>query len=319
MFFDIPEEIKPYLSCASMLRLKKIDMNCGVNFTSLPIFCNLSPYSRYDHSLRVASIIYYFTNDLPQTLSGLFHDISTPAFSHTIDFLNGDYINQESTEKGTRRMIEKDVVLQQLLNNDGISISSVCDYHMYPIADNDSPKLSSDRLEYTLSNGVNYHFICEEEIEDIFYDIQIGINEMGEEEMMFKHEIYAERFAQLALKCGMLYSSKQDRYAMEMLAHLIKEYINQNILTYEDLYTDEQQVIQKIKDDPKWIQYTNLSNVIEDEAGMIIPAKKRYIDPYVLGKGRMSQISDTIKNEIDDFLYHDLQNEKLIGVFKNGR
>lgn len=319
MFFDIPEEIKPYLSCASMLRLKKIDMNCGVNYTSLPIFCNLSPYSRYDHSLRVACIIYYFTNDLKQALSGLFHDISTPAFSHTIDFLNGDYINQESTETDTRQIIEKDTLLQQLLNKDGISVSSVCNYHMYTIADNDSPKLSSDRLEYTLSNGVNYHFISEKEIKDIFFDIQIGINEMNEEEMMFRHEIYAEQFTRLALKCGRLYSSKQDRYAMEILANLIKEYIHQNILKYEDLYTDEQQVIQMIKDDSKWIHYTNLSNVIEDESGMIIHAKKRYIDPYVLEKGRMSQISDTIKNEIDDFLYHDLQNEKLIGVFKNGR
>lgn len=319
MFFDIPKEIKPYLSSESMLRLKKIDMNCGVNYTSLPIFCNLLPYSRYDHSLRVACIIYYFTKDLKQALSGLFHDISTPAFSHTIDFLNGDYINQESTEKETIKIIEEDTLIQQLLKKDGISISSVCDYHMYPIADNDSPKLSSDRLEYTLSNGVNYHFISEKETKDIFHDIQIGINEENEEEMMFQHEIYAERFTQLALQCGRLYSSKQDRYAMEMLSHFIKEYINQNILKYEDLYTDEQQIIQKIKGDSKWIHYTNLSEVKEDESGIIIHAKKRYIDPYVLGKGRMSQISDTIKNEIDYFLYHDSQEEKLIGVFKNGR
>ncbi len=319
MLFDIPKEIEPYLSSESMLRLKKIDMNCGVNYTSLPIFCNLLPYSRYDHSLRVACIIYYFTKDLKQALSGLFHDISTPTFSHTIDFLNGDYMNQESTEKLTSHVIENDILIPQLLRKDGISISSVCDYHMYPIADNDSPKLSSDRLEYTLANGVNYHFISKEETEAIFHDIQIGINEENEEEMMFLHENYAKKFTSLALKCGRLYSSKQDRYAMELLSHLIKEYIDQNILKYEDLYTDEQQVIQKIKDDPKWIHYTNLSNVIEDETGIIIHAKKRYIDPYVLGKGRMSQISDTIKNEIDDFLYHDLQEEKLIGVFKNGR
>ena len=319
MFFQIPEEIKPYLSSEAMLRLKKIDMNCGVNYTSLPIFCNLLPYSRYDHSIRVSCIIYYFTKDLKQALSGLFHDISTPAFSHTIDFLNGDYIHQESTERETREIIESDTLIQQLLRKDRISISSVCDYHIYPIADNDSPKLSSDRLEYTLSNGVNYHFISEEEVKDIFRDIQIGINEENEEEMMFQHEIYAERFAQLALKCGKLYSSKQDRYAMEMLAHLIKKYMNQNILSYDDLYTDEQQVIQKIKDDSKWIRYTNLSDVIEDKSGMIVHAKKRYIDPFVLEKGRMSQISDTIKNEINDFLYQDLQEEKLIGVYKNGR
>ena len=31
------------------------------------------------------------------------------------------------------------------------------DYQIYPIADNKSPKLSSDRLEYSLSNGL-FHY-----------------------------------------------------------------------------------------------------------------------------------------------------------------
>ena len=41
-----------------------------------------------------------------------------------------------------------------LLNRDGIKVEEVADYHIYPIADNDTPCLSSDRLEYTLSNGL---------------------------------------------------------------------------------------------------------------------------------------------------------------------
>ncbi len=319
MFLEIPKEIEPYLTSDSMMRLKKIDMNCGVNYTSLPLFSNLSPYSRYDHSLRVACILYFFTNDLKQSLAGLFHDISTPAFSHTIDFLNGDYLNQESTEKETKEMIRKDALIYQLLEKDRISIASVCNYHIYSLADNDSPKLSSDRLEYTLSNGVNYNFISEQEANAIFSDIQVGYNEFHEKEMIFQHTKYAEQFTLLALRCGKVYSSIQDRYAMEYLAQIIKTYIDEKKLSYEDLYTDEETVIHKIQNDSKWIQYTNLSDVIEDESGIIIHAKKRYIDPYVLEKGRMRQISDTIKHEIDAFLYQDAQEEKLIGVFKDGR
>ncbi len=319
MVLEIPDEIKPYLSSHALNRLKKIDMNCGVNYTNLPLFCNLDPYTRYDHSVRVASILYYFTKDLKQALSGLFHDISTPTFSHTIDFLNGDYIKQESTENETKQMILEDSLLHELLNKDDISIDSVCDYHIYPLADNDSPKLSSDRLEYTLSNGINYHFISEQEAEKLFNDIQVGDNENHEKEMMFQHIKYAEKFTLLALRCGKVYSSTSDRYAMEYLAQLVKYYLEHDILKYEELYKDEEYIIQKINHDPKWMQYTNLCDVIEDDSGIVIHAKKRYIDPYVLGKGRMSHISDTIKHEIDDFLYQDLQEEKLIGVFKNGR
>ena len=41
-----------------------------------------------------------------------------------------------------------------LLNRDGIKVEEISDYHIYPIADNDTPKLSADRFEYTFSNGI---------------------------------------------------------------------------------------------------------------------------------------------------------------------
>ena len=45
-------------------------------------------YSSLDHSIAVALIIWHFTKDKKQTLSGLFHDIATPVFKHSIDFMN---------------------------------------------------------------------------------------------------------------------------------------------------------------------------------------------------------------------------------------
>ena len=41
---------------------------------------------------------YKLTKDKKATLAGLFHDIATPSFKHCVDFLNGDYMTQESTE-----------------------------------------------------------------------------------------------------------------------------------------------------------------------------------------------------------------------------
>ena len=41
-----------------------------------------------------------------------------------------------------------------LLKRDNIRIDEVSDYHIYPIADNDTPRLSADRFEYTLSGGL---------------------------------------------------------------------------------------------------------------------------------------------------------------------
>ena len=69
-----------------MQRLKDIGMNCGVEYTALT-FSNIVPYSRYQHSREFALIVYHFTHDLEQTVAGLLHDIATPVFAHTIDFI----------------------------------------------------------------------------------------------------------------------------------------------------------------------------------------------------------------------------------------
>src|SRR5574344_326862 len=98
---------------------------------------------------------------------GLFHDIATPAFKHCIDFLNGDYMTQESTEDLTIKILSDSKEIMNLLKRDKIELSEVQDYHIYPIADNDTPQLSSDRLEYSLSNALfAYKLASIEEIKE---------------------------------------------------------------------------------------------------------------------------------------------------------
>lgn len=212
---DYPAFIEPYLASKSMQRLKGVDMNCGLQFTSNTGFSSYGPYSRYEHSVGVACIIWRFTHDKKQTLAGLFHDISTRVFSHVIDFVKKDYLVQESTEDETRQIILQDSVIMNQLLCDGISVDEVSDYHLYPIADNDSPRLSSDRLEYTLGNLLNYRKHTIKEIEKYFNDLVVGISEYGSKEIMFQHPEIAEEFAFGALSCGIIYSCDFDRYGME--------------------------------------------------------------------------------------------------------
>ena len=79
-----------------------ISVSCGTYYSKM---YNQMWYSSLDHSIAVALIIWHFTHDKKQTLSGLFHDIATPVFKHCIDFLNGDYMRQESTENLTTKII----------------------------------------------------------------------------------------------------------------------------------------------------------------------------------------------------------------------
>ena len=243
---DYPIFIDPYLASKSMQRLKGVDMNCGLQFTSHPGFSSYSSYSRYEHSVGVACIIWYFTHDKKQTLAGLFHDISTRAFSHVIDFVRKDYLVQESTEDNTRQFILQDTVIMNQLLCDGISVDEVSDYHVYPIADNDSPRLSADRLEYTLGNLLNYRKCTIEEIEKYYKDLTVGVSEDGKQEIMFQNPDIAEEFAFGALSCGMIYSCDFDRYGMEKLAEILRKGLKDKTIMESDLYLSEVEVVNKL-------------------------------------------------------------------------
>ena len=133
---DYPEWLDEYIKTERMQKQQYISVTCGKVYSKL---FNINNYSSLDHSIAVALIIWNFTHDKKQTLSGLFHDIATPAFKHCVDFLNGDYMNQESTEELTKILIQDSEDIMKLLKRDNITIEEVCDYHIYPIADNDTP------------------------------------------------------------------------------------------------------------------------------------------------------------------------------------
>ena len=147
---EFPEWLNEYINTKELLSQKYISVTCGTIYSKL--FESDFFFSSLDHSVAVALIIWHFTHDKKQTLSGLLHDIATPVFKHSIDFLNGDYMKQESTEGLTTKIIEKSKQITELLRKDKIDISEVDNYHIYSIADNETPKLCADRLEYSLSN-----------------------------------------------------------------------------------------------------------------------------------------------------------------------
>lgn len=177
---QIPDFLARLADTKEMLRLKGVGMDCGCEYTNYPAYRGCPPASRYEHSLGVALIIWHFTRSMEQSIAGLFHDISTPVFSHTVDFLNRDYMQQESTEAGTEEIIRRSAQIGALLCEYGVDPEDVRDYHRYPIADNDSPRLSADRLEYTLRNFLRYERKTPEDIRRFYEDLTVCKNEDGQ-------------------------------------------------------------------------------------------------------------------------------------------
>jgi hypothetical protein len=308
---SIPEFILEASKTEPMARLKDVGMNCGCEYTSFPRFKNLLPSSRFDHSVGVGLIVLHFTGNKAQSLAGLFHDIATPTFAHVIDFLKGDHITQESTEEGTTDIIEKSPEIQEILIKNGLKTENVSDYHIYPIADNDSPKLSADRLEYTLLNLVNYKFGTETDAMELYRDIVVGDNEFGEKELCFKTPEIGLRFSEFSLQCSKVYVADEDRFSMEALANLLKNGISEKIITESDFYSTETKLIEKLKNNKKysdlWENYRSYSSLrISSQPDLTgewynVSAKKRYIDPFILNYGRISSIYPKYSKKLQEF------------------
>jgi len=182
---EYPGFLHRYTELPVLKRLSGVGLLCGTDWT--PLYHNSFFYSRLDHSIGVALVLWHFTHDRIQTLAGLLHDISTPAFSHVADFRNGDALTQETTENANAAMVRKDQPLNLLLAEDGLSADEVADYHRYPLADNDIPQLSADRLEYMFPSGMILDGSWDMEHAAVAYgDLVLCRNEYGAPEPGFR-------------------------------------------------------------------------------------------------------------------------------------
>lgn len=313
---NFPEWLNDYIETKELLKQKYISVTCG------KIYSNLFEidffFSSLEHSIAVALIVWHFTHDKKQTLSGLFHDIATPVFKHCVDFLNGDYMTQESTEDLTSKIIGSSKEIMDLLKRDNIKLEEVDDYHIYPVADNDTPKLSADRLEYSLSNALlTYKLSNIDDIKKIYNDVILDKDEEDTLELSFKSKATALEFAKITSKLSIIYRDDKTRYSMQLLADIIKKLNEDRLITKEDLYNMKESEVIEIIENSK---YKDIFNIWKNAKNIKVSkekpenvyfvhhgAKIRYIDPLV-NKKRISSISEEAKEEIDKNLSYDMNN-----------
>lgn len=313
---DIPGWLNDYIDTAAMQRIGYISFDNGNDYVSFNDKHDW--YSNLDHSVGVALMIWHFTHDKAQTLAGLFHDIATPSFKHCIDFMYGDTEKQEFTENRTRSIIENDKKIMELLKCDGISLDQVCDYHIYPIADNDTPHLSCDRFEYNFSCGYFFHpeIWTLEEIKKTYDDVEIMINENGEQELGFKTIKIAEDYIHHICKLWPYWIKPSMRITQQFYADIVSLMMEYNYLTEEDLYNlKESEVILKIENCPnkyisdafnKFKKLNKCHVAIEDEGNyqISVKTKRRYVNPLVSNElmyGRIYSLSDQALMDIEEY------------------
>ena len=318
---DWPDFLDRYLQLPLLKRLAGVGLLCGTDWT--PLYKNRFYYSRLDHSLGVALIVWHFTHDKAQTIAGLLHDISTPVFSHVSDFRKGDALTQTATEEPTAAMVREDAELGRLLAEDGLTAAQVEDYHIYPIADNEIPQLSADRLEYMFPSGMALDGSWTmEEIRSCYNDLTILKNEEGKNELGFKTleiaELYCEHFCMI----GHILQLNENKLTLQLLGQIMNLAEKAGLLTENDFMTlSEKEVMEKldsmieevelVKSSRLALLYKTFRNMTKiehtkeplpkDEYFCVnLKVKQRYINPLV-GSKRLSEVSEKARCIIEDF------------------
>ena len=334
---DYPGFLDKYIELPILKRLSGIGLLCGTDWTLL--YKNRFYYSRLDHSIGVALIIWHFTHDKKQTLAGLFHDASTPVFSHVSDFRKGDALTQTATEAPNESILKNDEALRELLQEDGLTVQEISDYHIYPVADNEIPQLSADRLEYMFPSGMALDGTWDlPSIEKAYKDITILKNEDGLDELGFKTLEIAEDYCRRFCMIGHILQLNENKLTLHMLGQIMNMAVEQGILHEEDFMTKSESEIMQVLDQMALRQaqgpHANLARLYktfrtmtkiehrdsalpaEEYFSISLDVKQRYIDPLVdmgslsLSKGntvtRLSQVSPFAKKIINDFkIYED--------------
>lgn len=269
---DKPDFLSKYLSIPILTRLKGVGLLCGTDWT--PFFSNNFYYSRFDHSVGVALIAWHFTHDKAQTIAGLLHDVSTPAFSHVSDFRKGDSLTQTATEEDNGSMLASSKELLACLEQDGLTLAQVNDYHKYPVCDNEVPFLSADRLEYMFPSGAALsgtwsltESFSLDEIKMMYDDLVLCRNEDGLPEPGFKTLSIAEAYTKRTTDIGLFLQKNEDKMAMQFPAEILNIAVQLGLLQERDFFAlSEKEIIEKLDDvlkqnpDAKILDKTDVSH-----------------------------------------------------------
>lgn len=315
---DYPYFIDKYINTKDLKRLGGIGQFCGCDYTK--IFNCKYWYSRLHHSIACALMIWNFTKNKEQTIAALFHDLGTPAFSHCIDFLLNDPVNQESSELNVKEIINNSIEIKKLLKSDNIDIEDINDVAKYTIMENKKPKICVDRLEGILHTGliwIGYWNI--NDISKMYKNIIVLKNENNEDEIGFKNKYIAEKFYSGAYKYSIVLQQNEDIYVMKTITKNLNFMLDKKIINKDDLYImSEKEIINNIKSLKElkndWDSFSNYKKIYrtnskpKKEFYEYMGSKKRYVVPLVKYKKetvRLDKVSNRCVNLLNKYLKYE--------------
>ncbi len=284
-------------------RLKEISQfGLPERYYHIPVF------SRYEHSIGVLILLRRLGANLDEQIAGLLHDISHTAFSHVIDWVIGDPTKEDHQDN-----IYKEILINskipRILENHGMNHNNFLVLEDFSLLEREAPSLCADRIDYSLRELVN---INGERVNFLINDLK-NYNR----QIVFVSKETARIFARKYINLqNNHWAGTQARARYYLLREILKEALDNEIIFVTDFKKTDEEIISRLIDSGN-SSIINQLNLLkkqiffkEDEKGIPLRKKFRYVDPEILIGEKIRRLSE-LSEEYFNILEREKQNLKI--------
>ena len=245
--------------------------------------------NRHEHSIGTMILSLKFGGNIEEQIRALLHDISHTAFSHVIDYVLKNE-NEDYHEKIQEDFLNDEELLS-ILEKYNLNIKRIMSKN-YSFLDDELPKLSFDRIDYTLRDLFRQKRISLKEIREIVNHLTIYQNKL-----CFNSLEIGKWFQKLYFQEVVEYfQDTLNIYINTMLCNLLTSALNEEIIQLQDFNFTDEYIIKKINSSSKKKELEDIINKKKFDEFLLlkekIKVKKRYIDPYILVNNEIKRISE---------------------------
>lgn len=266
------------MESAPLQRLKKINQY-GASFFRFPHLTT----TRFEHSVGVYYVLKKLGAPLLEQISGLLHDTPHTAFSHV-----SDVVFEDSSQTFHDRFLEKILFssnIPQILKKYDLSVWRLLDKTSFHLAESSLPDLCADRIDYFFRDCVTDKQLDVLDVRKMLDDMTVYQGQIA-----FTSQDLARQFALTYRSANeKLWAHPLQAALYYLLSNALKEGLEAGEITFEDLFTTDDEVYAKLQHstNPKIQKYLYDMNHVAVEENTTdydyhIRPKIRLVDPYVI-------------------------------------
>lgn len=248
-------------------------------------------FSRYDHCVGVMLLLRSLGASEEEQAAGLLHDVSHMAFSHVYDWVIEDHTDfgpkrEEAQDNGHFDFIQQSEI-PQILARHRLSPERITDYHYFTLLEADLPNLCADRVDYSLRE------LPVLQAREIFAGLKVA-----------NGQIVCKDF-ETAAKFGRAFLGLQREHwgGYEAVARytyfstVLKESLKLGVITQADFLSDDEQVVEKLKQTPNSLVFQTFQILRENPLKYknnhtsIFYKKFRFIDPPFITGDELTRLT----------------------------